>query len=237
MKKIRGDAAEHKLPPQARDELAALVTANAPLKTIQALFDRHGVDLSLQGAARAHHRVKAAADRLLARSATLHAVRKLAEKQGITLTGAALEQATVAVGDLLDASVDPGSEEGQQLLLKGLTALTGARSVEIQAERVGVAKGVTIHPVRVLGCTGSGTNSVTIGPNAPPNPSDGDTWIDTDGWIESYWFADIIEGVDEGYWISTQPMPSSTGFLTYGSYNLVWTDSDVVYYLIWTPTT
>jgi hypothetical protein len=141
MKKIRGDAAEHKLPPQARDELAALVTANAPLKTIQALFDRHGVDLSLQGAARAHHRVKAAADRLLARSATLHALRKLAEKQGITLTGAALEQATVAVGDLLDASVDPGSEEGQQLLLKGLTALTGARSVEIQAERVGVAKG------------------------------------------------------------------------------------------------
>jgi hypothetical protein len=141
MKKIRGDAAEHKLPPQAREELAALVNANAPLKQIQALFDRHGVDLSLQGAARAHHRVKAAADRLLARSATLHALRKLAEKQGITLTGAALEQATVAVGDLLDASVDPGSEEGQQLLLKGLTALTGARSVEIQAERVGVAKG------------------------------------------------------------------------------------------------
>jgi hypothetical protein len=141
MKKIRGDAAENRLPAQAREELAALVNANAPLKQIQSLFDRHGVDLSLQGAARAHHRVKAAADRLLARSATLHALRKLAEKQGITLTGAALEQATVAVGDLLDASVDPGSEEGQQLLLKGLTALTGARSVEIQAERVGVAKG------------------------------------------------------------------------------------------------
>jgi hypothetical protein len=118
MKKIRGDAAEHKLPPQARDELAALVTANAPLKTIQALFDRHGVDLSLTGAARAHHRVKAAADRLLQRAATLHALRQLATKQGVTLTGAALEQATVAVGDLLDASIDPGSDEGQQLLLK-----------------------------------------------------------------------------------------------------------------------
>ena len=141
-KKVRGDAAENRLPAQAREELAALVNANAPLKQIQSLFDRHGVDLSLTGAARAHHRIKAAADRLLQRAATLHALRQLATKQGVTLTGAALEQATVAVGDLLDASVDPGSEEGQQLLLKGLTALTGARSVEIQADRVGVAKGV-----------------------------------------------------------------------------------------------
>ena len=48
----------------------------------------------------------------------------------------------MAVGDLLDAAIDPGSAEGQQLLLKGLAALTGARSVEIAAERVTVAKGV-----------------------------------------------------------------------------------------------
>ena len=94
------------------------------------------------GAARAHHRLATAADRLLQKSAALKVLRENAAKQGITLTGAALEQAVLAVGDLLDASVDPTSEEGQQLLLKGLTGLTGARSVEFEAVRVGVAKGV-----------------------------------------------------------------------------------------------
>jgi len=85
---------------------------------------------------------------------------------------------------------------------------------------------------------GMGTNSVTIGPNAPANPQDGDTWIDTNGWIESYWRADIDgEGDDQGYWVSVQPAPSNTYELYWSLYRLVWTDPDtsIAYYLNWTP--
>lgn len=102
----------------------------------------HGKTLGLGNVKNIRDKIAAAADRLLARAATLKALREVAEKSGITLTGAALEQAVVSVGDLLDAAVDPSSEEGQQLLLQGLAGLTGARSVELQAARVGVAKGV-----------------------------------------------------------------------------------------------
>jgi hypothetical protein len=94
------------------------------------------------------------------------------------------------------------------------------------------------------GPPGSGANSVTIGPNAPANPQDGDTWIDTNGWIESYWRADIDgEGDDQGYWVSVQPAPSNTYELYWSLYRLVWTDpvpdpvtgTYTTYYLNWTP--
>ena len=96
----------------------------------------HGKTLGLGNVKNIRDKIAAAADRLLARAATLKALREVAEKNGITLTGAALEQAVVSVGDLLDATVDPSSDEGQQLLLQGLAGLTGARSVEIQDKRV-----------------------------------------------------------------------------------------------------
>ena len=149
-KKIRADAAEYKLPEAARAKLAALVAGNAPLKAIQSLFAGHGIELSQTGAARAHHRLAAAADRLLQKSAALKVLRENAAKQGITLTGAALEQAVLAVGDLLDASVDPTSEEGQQLLLKGLTGLTGARAVEVRATQGNRALDQTDRRLKLL---------------------------------------------------------------------------------------
>jgi hypothetical protein len=83
------------------------------------------------------------------------------------------------------------------------------------------------------------TNNTTIGPVPPENPQPGDTWIDTEGWIESYWHAQEDAGEAGGYWISTQPRPSNVGFLVYGTYSLIWTpvEAGTEYNLIWTPTT
>jgi hypothetical protein len=89
------------------------------------------------------------------------------------------------------------------------------------------------------GVDGEGTNNTTIGPVPPENPQPGDTWIDTEGWIESYWHAQEDAGEAGGYWISTQPRPSNVGFLVYGTYSLIWTpvEAGTEYNLIWTPTT
>ncbi len=141
MKKTRADVVENRLPEAGRAELAALVAANAPLKDIVALFAKHGHTIPPKTASAAHHRLTAAQQRLANRAATIKAMRDVAARSGITLTEAALDTATNAVGDLLDAQIAPETEEGQQLLLKALTGLTGARSVEVSAERVGVAKG------------------------------------------------------------------------------------------------
>ena len=141
MKKLRADAVENRLPEAGRAELAGLVAVNAPLKDIVALFAKHGHTIPPKTASAAHHRLTAAQQRLANRAATIKAMRDVAARHGVTLTEAALDTATNAVGDLLDAQIAPETEEGQQLLLKALTGLTGARSVEVSAERVGVTKG------------------------------------------------------------------------------------------------
>lgn len=136
MKKLRADAVENRLPESGRAELAGLVAVNAPLKDIVALFAKYGQTIPAKTAAAAHHRLTAAQQRLANRAATIKAMREVAARSGITLTEAALDTATNAVGDLLDAQIAPDTEEGQQLLLKALTGLTGARSVEVSAARV-----------------------------------------------------------------------------------------------------
>jgi hypothetical protein len=150
MKKTRADVVENRLPEAGRAELAALVAANAPLKDIVALFASYGHTIPPKTASAAHHRLTAAQQRLANRAATIKAMRDVAARHGVTLTEAALDTATNAVGDLLDAQIAPDTEEGQQLLLKALTGLTGARSVEVSAERVGVAKGALVVAERKL---------------------------------------------------------------------------------------
>lgn len=141
MKKLRADAVENRLPEAGRAELAGLVAVNAPLKDIVALFASYNITIPAKTGAAVHHRLTAAQQRLATRAATIKAMREVAARSGITLTEAALDTATSAVGDLLDAQIAPDTEEGQQLLLKALSGLTGARSVEVSAARVGVAKG------------------------------------------------------------------------------------------------
>jgi hypothetical protein len=90
------------------------------------------------------------------------------------------------------------------------------------------------------GGSGSSNFTVTISANAPTSPLQGDVWIDTAGWIESYWLSVMQEFdgelVDNGYWVSLQSSPSDVGFLIYGSYFLIWTDeNDIPNNLIWTP--
>ena len=136
MKKLRADAVENRLPEAGRAELAGLVAVNAPLKDIVALFASYNITIPAKTAAAAHHRMTAAQQRLATRAATIKAMREVAARSGITLTEAALDTATSAVGDLLDAQIAPDTEEGQQLLLKALSGLTGARNVEVSAARV-----------------------------------------------------------------------------------------------------
>ncbi len=150
MKKTRGNVIESRLPAAGLAELEALVARNALLKDIVALFASYGIKIPAKTASKAHHRLTAAQQRLANRAATIKAMRDVAARSGITLTEAALDTATNAVGDLLDAQIAPETEEGQQLLLKALTGLTGARSVEVSAERVGVAKGALAVAERKL---------------------------------------------------------------------------------------
>jgi hypothetical protein len=133
---FRDDAAIRALTPEQFEELKAVILAGASWSKVKEWLQGHGLTLGPANVKNVRDKITRAADRLIQRSATLKALREVAEKNGITLTGAALEQAVVSVGDLLDASVDPNSEEGQQLLLQGLSGLTGARSVEIADKRV-----------------------------------------------------------------------------------------------------
>lgn len=126
-------ASEYKLTSDAaRAELTALVMNNAGLDEIVACFGKYGITISTMSASRVFDRVQAAADRLLKRNASLEVIRKDADKRGITLTQAALEQGAIAVGDIIDGSAAPETEEGQKLLLDGVSVLTGVRIAELR---------------------------------------------------------------------------------------------------------
>lgn len=168
MKKLRADAVENKLTVVERDELAAIIAANAPLKEIVGWFESHGFELSIPGAARVHKRLTAAQQRLATRAATIKAMRDVAAKHGITLTEAALDTATSAVGDLLDAQIAPETEEGQQLLLKALTGLTGARSVEVRAKLGARAQDQTDRKLALLEKRDAASKKVIENPKLTP---------------------------------------------------------------------
>ncbi len=87
------------------------------------------------------------------------------------------------------------------------------------------------------------SNNVTISDTAPTDPESGDVWIDTNGWIVSYWEEFPMENPEEGgptmdgWWVSRQPKPSEAGALVYGTGYLVYVDGGVEYTLVYTPTT
>jgi hypothetical protein len=143
-RKTRSDAKvnelESKLTPELRDELRR-ISLNGSLQDLRNFAESVGVSMSLASASRNALKLRASADRIMKRNEAMDLVRKEAEKAGITLTQAALEQGAIAIGDILDAGSDPTSEEGQKLLLNGLGTLTGIRNTEIAADRVKTARG------------------------------------------------------------------------------------------------
>ena len=84
---------------------------------------------------------------------------------------------------------------------------------------------------------GEGTNNTTISGTAPANPQNGDIWIDTNGWIESYWVADIDPEteIDNGYWVSKQPLPNPSTYLYYDLDPVVYEDGELTYNLVYEP--
>ena len=142
-RKTRSDAKVNelmaKIPETMRDEILK-IAQNGSLQDLRNFAESVGVDMSLASASRNALKLRAKADQILKRNQAMALVREQAEKAGITLTQAALEQGAIAVGDILDAGSDPTSEEGQKLLLSGLSVLTGVRNSEIAADRVKAAK-------------------------------------------------------------------------------------------------
>lgn len=138
-KKLRSDAKlaalDRVLTPVEREELQR-IAQNGSLADLQAFGAAHGVPLPLATASRTAAKLRAAAQRIVEREQVLRAIRAAAAKSGTTLTQAALEQSVVAIGDILDAGSAPETDEGQKLLLSGLSVLTGVRNSEIAADRV-----------------------------------------------------------------------------------------------------
>lgn len=138
-KKLRSDsklaALDRALTAAERADLQRIAQAGS-LAELQAFAAQRGIALPLATASRTAAKLRAAAQRIVERERVLAAIRAAAESSGVTLTQAALEQSVIAVGDILDASSDPNTDEGRKLLLSGLSALTGVRNSEIAADRV-----------------------------------------------------------------------------------------------------
>lgn len=138
-RKTRSDAKvnelEAKIPETMRGELRQ-IALHGSLQDLRNFAESVGVSMSLASASRNALKLRGQADRILKRNQAMDLVRKEAEKAGITLTQAALEQGAIAVGDILDAGSDPTSEEGQKLLLSGLSVLTGVRNSELKDRAV-----------------------------------------------------------------------------------------------------